>query len=118
MGHPLILVMPAPKIGANEAVHWLGGLQVSDRDDDPLIVEGEPAKRIGVYSDVGDVGGFDTFEEAWKEYQNHRDKIMPILKKRKKGAEGRYWFRVNNKQMTVEDFRWAMEKERREKKAD
>lgn len=84
--------------------------------DDPYTVDGEPAKHIGISSDVGDVGSFDTFEEAWKGYQDHREKIMPILKKRTKKAEGRYWFRVNNKQVTLEEFRWAMDQERRDKK--
>ncbi len=89
---------------------------MSGRDDEPMIVEGEPAKRIRISSDVGDVGGYDTFEEAWSGYQNHRDKLMPVLKKNKKGAEGRYWFWVGRDQMTIEQFRAALEKERREKK--
>lgn len=85
------------------------------RVDERMTVDGEPAKRVRVSSDVGDVGGFDTLEEAWEAYQGHRDKIMPILKKRTKKAEGRYWFWVGREQMSFEQFRYAMEKDKREK---
>lgn len=86
-----------------------------ERDDEPYIIEGEPAKLVRITSDVGDVGGYDTLAEAWEGYREHRDKLLPILKKRSKKAEGRYWFFVGRKEMTFEQFRFAMEKELRDK---